>query len=49
MSLYLDSLDANGELRAWPDGGSLLDQPVKLIGAFRIIGRERALALKGAA
>ncbi len=28
-----------GGFTTWPDGKPLLDQPVKLIGAFRAIGR----------
>jgi hypothetical protein len=34
-------------VRAWPDGGSLLDQPVKLVQAFDIIGDQYAIFEKG--
>jgi hypothetical protein len=42
IQLYHDCLDGMGGLRAWPDGGALLDQPVKLTQAFRTIAFEKA-------
>ena len=36
VNLYRQSLDAWGNV-VWPDGGSLLDQPVKLTRAFAVI------------
>jgi hypothetical protein len=36
VSTYLQCLDAWGGIK-WPDGGPLLDQPVKLTRAFAII------------
>jgi hypothetical protein len=36
VNLYRQSLDGWGTI-VWPDGGALLDQPVKLTRAFAII------------
>lgn len=38
--MYQDCLDGMGGVASWPDGGALLDQPVKLVQAFRAIGIE---------
>ena len=36
VQTYRQSLDGFGNIR-WPDGGALLDQPVKLTRAFAVI------------
>jgi hypothetical protein len=40
--MYQDCLDGMGGIGRWPDGGALLDQPVKLVQSFRAIGAEIA-------
>jgi hypothetical protein len=39
VQTYRSSQDGFGNVR-WPDGGPLLDQPVKLTQAFALIGHE---------
>lgn len=38
VRLYRQCLDSWGALARWPDGGPVIDQPVKLTQAFNIIG-----------
>lgn len=40
VSLYYQCLDGYGAVTRWPDGRALLDQPLKLIDAFNLIGFE---------
>lgn len=42
MQLYFQCTNEWGVVVRYPDGGAILDQPVKLTRAFAVIGREVA-------
>lgn len=48
VQILLQSRDSFGTVR-WPDGGAILDQPVKLTQAFALIQSEIARRVKDTA